>query len=227
MDSRDTVLKKDTLAKLVESPWRSEDTYVTAGAYMSCSFGTHEEVLNKQDPNGVYINGSPMLTVDDCKVSKSEPGTIVDIPYLKMGREIDGNFYSFGYCRSALLPMKRAELEKGFTDSSYILDPGEGEPTFNQMIYPCSPKLLQNAPGSPFKSASGPQNGLPSALPSISAMLENFIGPQVQWTDGSPSVSIQGVAALTSKSCLFCQYGGKIRILTNGMDPAPPEFSER
>ncbi|WP_156130379.1 hypothetical protein [Paenibacillus durus] len=25
----------------------------------------------------------------------------------------------------------------------------------------------------------------------------------------------------------FASMGGKIRLLTNGMDPAPPEFSER
>lgn len=61
MDARETILTKDTLNKLLSSPWRSEDTYVTAGAYMYCTFGTHEEVLNKLEPNGVYINGSPML----------------------------------------------------------------------------------------------------------------------------------------------------------------------
>ncbi|UWS64424.1 DUF4280 domain-containing protein [Bacillus paralicheniformis] len=69
MGVTDTILSKDTLNKLLTSPWRSEDTYVTAGAYMHCSFGTHEEVLNKLEPNGVYINGKPMLTVEDCVLS--------------------------------------------------------------------------------------------------------------------------------------------------------------
>ncbi|MGG4144350.1 DUF4280 domain-containing protein [Paenibacillus algorifonticola] len=227
MGHRETVLKKATLKGLLESPWRSEDTYVTAGAYMHCSYGSHEEVLNKPEPNGIYINGSPMLTVEDCKVSGSTPNTIVGIPFDRMGKEIDGNFYSFGFCRSDLHPMKLAESAGAgpYADPSYMVDPDPDEPTFSRPIYPCAPKLMEApAPsGAPFKSA--PPMGLPSGLPSLSAMLEKLKGPQ--WTNGSPSVSIQGAAALTSKSCLFCQYGGQIRLLTNGMDPAPPEFSVR
>ncbi|AKG33267.1 DUF4280 domain-containing protein [Paenibacillus durus] len=232
MGVTDTILKKDTLAKLLASPWRSEDTYVTAGAYMHCTFGTHEEVLNKQDPNGVYINGNPMLTVEDCVVSASEPGTIQGIPYDKMGQELDGNFYSFGFCRSELLPMKVAEKNSGMPDSSYIFDPDPTEPTFNQYIYPCAPKLLPTVSastpaGPPFKPQAEARPGLLGTLSALTTMLENLLGAQSQWTNGSPNVSIQGVPALTSKSCLFCQYGGKIRLLTNGMDPAPPEFSAR
>ncbi|ANY67388.1 hypothetical protein BBD42_13560 [Paenibacillus sp. BIHB 4019] len=227
MGHRETILKKTTLKALLESPWRSEDTYVTAGAYMHCSYGSHEEVLNKPEPNGIYINGSPMLTVEDCKVSLSTPNTIVGIPFDRMGQEIDGNFYSFGFCRSEQHPMKLAESAGAGmpSDPSYIIDTDPEEPTFNLPVYPCAPKLMAApAPaGAPFKSA--PPIGLPSGLPSLSAMLEKLKGPQ--WTNGSPSVSIQGAAALTSKSCLFCQYGGQIRLLTNGMDPAPPEFSVR
>ncbi|WP_036641108.1 PAAR-like protein, partial [Paenibacillus durus] len=81
--------------------------------------------------------------------------------------------------------------------------------------------------GPPFKPQAERRPGLLGALPSLTTMLEKLAGAQTQWTNGSPSVSIQGVPALTSKSCLFCQYGGQIRLLTNGMDPAPPEFSVR
>ncbi|AKG33271.1 PAAR-like protein [Paenibacillus durus] len=239
MGITDTILKKDTLAKLLASPWRSEDTYVTAGAYMHCTFGTHEEVLNKQDPNGVFINGSPMLTVEDCVVSTSEPGTTMGIAFDAMGRELDGNFYSFGYCRSEMHPIKVALGNGGATAAPYtvdfppfMLDPDPEQPTFNQLTYPCAPKLLPtvsaSAPtGPPFKPQAEARPGLLGALSALTTMLEKLAGAQTQWTNGSPSVSIQGVPALTSKSCLFCQYGGKIRLLTNGMDPAPPEFSAR
>lgn len=220
MGVTDTILTKDTLNKLLSSPWRSEDTYVTAGAYMHCTFGTHEEVLNKLEPNGVYINGSPMLTVEDCATSTSEPGTIHGIPYTKMGQEIDGNFYSFGYCRSELHPMKLAERVAGSkSDPSYIIDPDPTEPTCGQAIYPCAPGIM------PTASASA-QSTLMSK-PSLSALIEALAGAKPQWTNGSPNVSIQGVPALTSKSCLFCTCGGQIRLLTNGMDPAPPEFAVR
>ncbi|MWC31384.1 PAAR-like protein [Paenibacillus sp. MMS18-CY102] len=240
MGVQDTLLQKGTRESLQQSPWRSEDTYVTAGAFMCCSMGTHEEVLNKLDPNGIYINGSPMLTVNDCAVSSSEAGVIkqnfaeTTFPVNRMGQEIDGNFYSFGFCRSVVHPMKMAEgAYPGMAaDSSYIFDPDQSEPTFSKFIYPCAPKLLPtvspSAPsGAPFKKADT-SNG-PFGLPSLSFsdVLANFNLPQTQWTNGSPSVSIQGVPALTSKSCLFCQYGGKIQLLTNGMDPAPPEFSAR
>lgn len=220
MDARETILTKDTLNKLLSSPWRSEDTYVTAGAYMYCTFGTHEEVLNKLEPNGVYINGSPMLTVEDCATSTSEPDTIHGIPYTKMGEEIDGNFYSFGYCRSELHPMKLAERITGpQSDPSYIIDPDPTEPTAGQPIYPCAPVIM------PTISASA-QNKLMSK-PSLSSFVEALAGAKQQWTNGSSNVSIQGVPALTSKSCLFCSCGGQIRLLTNGMDPAPPEFAMR
>ncbi|KQO02120.1 DUF4280 domain-containing protein [Paenibacillus sp. Leaf72] len=230
MEARSTVLKKATLKALLESPWRSEDTYVTAGAYMYCSKGTHEEVLSKQDPNGVYINGSPMLTVEDCVASTSVPGVIKGKPAYLMAEDLNGNFYSFGYCRSEHHPMKEAEegnsLQPGY--HKFIYDPDEQEPTFNRYVYPCAPQLLPtvsaSAPaGAPFKPKTGSSNSVPSLL----EMLENLKVPQVQWTNGSPNVSIQGVAALTSKSCLSCKYGGEIRLLTNGMDPVPPEFSQR
>ncbi|MFD3272991.1 DUF4280 domain-containing protein [Paenibacillus dendritiformis] len=229
----DTMLSKDTLNKLLTSPWRSEDTYVTAGAYMHCSFGTHEEVLNKLEPNGVYINGKPMLTVEDCVPSTSEPGTIYGIPYQKMGREIDGNFYSFGFCRSELHPMKQAERIAGpYSDPSYIIDPDPTEPTFQQAIYPCAPQIMPTvSPSAPAKAPSAAQataqQSALSIMPMLGSLLGALAGAKLQWTNGSPNVSIQGVPALTSKSCLFCTCGGQIRLLTNGMDPAPPEFAAR
>lgn len=225
MGVSDTILSKDTLNKLLSSPWRSEDTYVTAGAYMHCSFGTHEEVLNKLEPNGVYINGKPMLTVEDCVPSTSEPGTIYGIPYQKMGKEIDGNFYSFGFCRSELHPMKQAERIAGpKSDPSYIIDPDPTEPTFGQAIYPCAPQIMPTGSASPSAAA---QQGALSILPMLGSLLGALAEAKLQWTNGSPNVSIQGVPALTSKSCLFCTCGGQIRLLTNGMDPAPPEFAAR
>ncbi|MWC31276.1 PAAR-like protein [Paenibacillus sp. MMS18-CY102] len=239
MGIQDTMLQKGTRESLQQSPWRSEDTYVTAGAYMCCSMGTHEEVLNKLDPNGIYINGSPMLTVNDCAVSSSEAGVIrqeftdITYPVNTMGKEIDGNFYSFGFCRSALHPKKLAQGGSSrWSDASYLVDSDKNEPTFSQNIYPCAPKLLPTASasapsGAPFKKADTSNGPFGFASLSLSDMLANLKLPQTQWTNGSPSVSIQGVPALTSKSCLFCQYGGKIQLLTNGMDPAPPEFSAR
>ncbi|WP_342479873.1 PAAR-like protein [Paenibacillus sp. FSL L8-0340] len=230
MGIMDTLLTKSTLNKLLESPWRSEDTYVTAGAYMHCTRGTHEEVLNKQDPNGVYINGRPMLTVKDCALSTSEPGTIQGaIPFDRMGQALDGNFYSFGYCRSDMNPLKAAEKTLGFTDPSYMVDPDPEEPTTGQFIYPCAPKLMPTVlgPSSAGGPSPEPQFKLSGAVSALTTLLERLAGAQTEWTNGSPNVSIQGVQALTSKSCLFCQYGGQIRLLTNGMDPAPPEFSAR
>jgi len=233
MGITDTILKKDTRNKLLASPWRSEDTYVTAGAYMHCTFGTHEEVLNKLEPNGIYINGSPMLTVDDCVPSTSEPGTIHGIPFAKMGQEIDGNFYSFGYCRSELHPMKLAEKITGpMSDPSYIIDPDPTEPTMGKPIYPCSPQLMPTASSlaptqAPFTAKAALQQSSPMALPMLDSLVDALTGAKAQWTNGSANVSIQGVPALTSKSCLYCKCGGKIGLLTNGMDPAPPEFSVR
>ncbi|MFF2089255.1 PAAR-like protein [Paenibacillus sp. NPDC058174] len=226
MGITDTFLSKDTRNKLLSSPWRSEDTYVTAGAYMACTLGSHEEVLNKQEPNGIFINGSPMLTVDDCVPSTSTSGTIRGvIPFQQMGQEVDGNFYSFGFCRSERHPMKLAESIAG-RDSSYVFDTDSTEPTFGQEIYPCAPQIMPtvSAP-SPIQAAAQP-SALP-ALPTLSSLLDAWNVAKPQWTNGSPTVSIQGVPALTSKSCLFCTCGGQIRLLTNGMDPAPPEFSAR
>jgi hypothetical protein len=146
-----------------------------------------------------------------------------------MGQELDGNFYSFGYCRSDMNPLKAAEKTLGFTDPSYMVDPDPEEPTAGQFIYPCAPKLMPTVlgPSSAGGPSTEPQFKLSGAVSALTTLLERLAGAQTEWTNGSPNVSIQGVQALTSKSCLFCQYGGQIRLLTNGMDPAPPEFSAR
>ncbi|MCG7376414.1 DUF4280 domain-containing protein [Paenibacillus sp. ACRSA] len=229
----DTVLDKGTLGELLSSPWRSEDTYVTAGAYMYCTLGTHEDVLNKLEPNGVYINGSPMLTVDDCVTSTSEPRVMHGVPCTKMGENIDGNLYSFGYCRSELHPMKTAEKLIGdYAALPHIIDPDPLEPTFGKAVFPCAPDLMPTASASapaqaPFTAQATAQLSALVSLPMSNSLLDALTGATTKWTNGSSNVSIQGVPALTSKSCLYCKCGGKISLLTNGMDPAPPQFSAR
>lgn len=207
--SKESFLKKQTINTLMTAPWRADETYVTRGAYMYCTMGTHEEVLNQRKENGVYINGSPMMTVNDCVVSSSEHINGV-VQFDRPGQEIDGNFYSFGYCRSLMHPLKLAELSGTFIDSSYIYDydPDTGTESFDKKIFPCVPQIAPNFINTPIG---------PLPLP----------GAKVQWQNGSPSVFIEDVAVLTSKSCLNCLCGGKIEFLTNGMDPAPYEFLER
>ncbi|CAM4484588.1 DUF4280 domain-containing protein [Paenibacillus macerans] len=205
-------LKPSTIQQLtVEERWRSEETYVTRGAYMYCTMGTHEDVLNLTQDHGVYVNGQPLMTVKDCVVASSEhvTGNVeFDVP----GNKVDGNIYSFGFCRSLLHPQKMAEIQRiplgqpggpPVADSSYIYDIDPETETLlpgQKKIYPCVPKfdLIEHL------------TGIPAGEP--------------VWSNGSTNVKIQGVPALTTSSCLFCRWGGAIKFLTNGMDPAPYEL---
>lgn len=134
-----TFLKPSTIQEL-NSEWRAEETYVTRGAYMRCSCGTHEDLLNQTDVTGVFINDQQMMTVKDCRIATSEHinGKLVfDVP----GDKIDGNLFSFGYCRSAMHPQKVGEKE-GVMDGTYIFDvDAETEAPMSNKVWPCVPHL--------------------------------------------------------------------------------------
>jgi len=233
-------LKQSTISELMNAPWRAEskrETYVTRGAYMYCTMGTHEEVLNQLEPNGVYINQNKMMTVKDSVPSNSEPGSWHGYPIEKLKGEMNGNFYSFGFCRSPLNPMKMAHVATEDSGPSYIYnyDPDTKVMPANEeqhKIFPCVPKLMPHLKPIPmgFSTEMNPSsptsaNGFPN-FASIVASLDK-LAEGAEWDNGSSNVMIDGVPALTTKSCLTCKYGGKIQLLTNGMEPTPPEFLER
>lgn len=195
----ETMLSPSLVRALSEESWRSAETYVSSGAYMQCSFGTHEEVLNQPVPNSVLINENPMMTINDCKVAP--PG--------------EGNLYSFGYCRSKML--KAYQMDKDNQGLSMYggiqdYDPGSGRPypssigpesfIFGPMVYPCKPEFV----------------------PSMMSPLSDDASAGPQWENGSKIVNIDGVPVLTSKSCLRCVNSGLITFLTNGMDMPPLDF---
>ncbi|AJS61112.1 DUF4280 domain-containing protein [Paenibacillus sp. IHBB 10380] len=208
----DSFIKPSTIIKLTEEEvWRKEETYVARGAHMYCTMGTHEEVLNQIENHGVYVNGQSLMTVDDCVVSSSENIT-GNVNYDEPGNEIDGNLYSFGFCRSLIHPQKVAEINNiplgqpggpPVPDGSYIFDvePESGSLLGNK-IYPCVPKFDPR----PMDTSRG------------------NLTLATRWSGGSPNVTIQGAPALTTSSCLYCRWAGVIKFLTNGMDPIPPEF---
>ncbi|MUG44334.1 DUF4280 domain-containing protein [Paenibacillus woosongensis] len=224
-------LKQSTISELMNAPWRAEskkETYVTRGAYMYCTMGTHEEVLNQLEPNGVYINENKMMTVKDCVTSKSEEKTFRGFPIEELKGEMDGNFYSFGFCRSPQNPMKIAHVATGDSGPSYIYnyDPDTKVLPYGEehKIFPCVPKLIPHLKVGPIGVDEG-VNRFPNLVDIMSSLAKLSEG--VEWDNGSSNVMIDGVPALTTKSCLTCKYGGKIQILTNGMEPTPPEFLER
>lgn len=224
-----TMLKKSTIQEIESAEWRQRETYVTRGAIMHCTLGTHEDVLNQPEANGVYINRHPIMTVNDCKVSTSvkhpgsylEPEGVFEVP----GPVADGNIHSFGFCRSFMHPSKpyEAELIKtyGGDDMEKIGREMKREFAFDfdrdtetvdekRLLYPCVPNLAV-ASGNPLKSAGKTGRAL---------------SEYAEWQNGSKTVRANGTPALTSKSCLNCIYGGKIKLLTNGMDMAPYEMIE-
>ncbi|GAA0137032.1 hypothetical protein YSY43_38730 [Paenibacillus sp. YSY-4.3] len=224
-------LKQSTISELMNAPWRAEskkETYVTRGAYMYCTEGTHEEILNQLEPNGVYINQNKMMTVKDCVLSSSEPETRDGVPFERLKGKMDGNFYSFGFCRSDQNPLKVAHKATGMPDPSYIYnyDPDTKIlPSGNEnMIFPCAPKLIPHLKTGPIGFDEGVKR-IPNLVDIMSSLAKLSEG--VEWDNGSSNVMIEGVPALTTKSCLTCKYGGKIQLLTNGMEPTPPEFLER
>ncbi|MGG3504888.1 DUF4280 domain-containing protein [Paenibacillus lautus] len=232
-------LKQSTISEIMNAPWRAEskrETYVARGAYMYCTMGTHEEVLNQLEPNGVYINDNKMMTVKDCVPSSSEEKTFMGFPIEELKGEMNGNFYSFGFCRSALNPMKIAHVATGDSGPSYIYnyDPDTKVLPYGEehKIFPCVPKLMPHLQPTPMGYAMGMNNSSLtsiSGVPNFAAMMAGLVKPSdgVEWDNGSSNVMIDGVPALTTKSCLTCKYGGKIQLLTNGMEPTPPEFLER
>lgn len=218
-----TMLKKSTIQELESAEWRQRETYVTRGAIMHCTLGTHEDVLNQPEANGVYINRHPIMTVNDCKVSTSvkhpgsewDPEGIFEVP----GPVADGNIHSFGFCRSLMHPSKPYEVEliktfekdtmeqigrKMSREFAFDFDRDMEKVDETRLLYPCVPNLAV-ASGNPLKSSG--ESG-------------------TQWQNGSKTVHVNGTPALTNKSCLNCIYGGKIQLLTNGMDMAPYEMIE-
>lgn len=204
---KEKFLKKSIIQEMKENVGE-QDTFVTAGAYMYCTMGTHEEVLNQLQSNGTYINNTAMMTVADCKVSTSEPKTYGGFPYDEPGQVIDGNLFSFGYCRSLLHPLKLADIS-GSVNSSYLFDYDPDTDTVftsnEDRIYPCVPNFSPPVLFNPFGINFGP----------------------AQWQNGNEKVLVNGIPALTNKSCLHCKHGGKIEFLSNGMEPVPSEFSDK
>lgn len=229
-------LKQSTISELMNAPWRAEskkETYVTRGAYMYCTEGTHEEILNQLEPNGVYINQNKMMTVKDCVTSSSEPDSWGGYPIENLKGEMNGNFYSFGFCRSLQNPMKIAHVATGDSGPSYIYnyDPDTKvmpPPEEQYKIFPCVPKLIPHLKTGPTGFDEG-MNASVKRVPNLVEIMSSLakLSEGVEWDNGSSNVMIDGVPALTTKSCLTCKYGGKIQILTNGMEPTPPEFLER
>ncbi|TVX95098.1 DUF4280 domain-containing protein [Cohnella terricola] len=133
-------LTQEMINELTLTPWRTTETFVTRGAFMHCTNGTHEEVLNQPTVNGVYINENPMMTVKDCNPSTSSgrnPESEV------VGKNIDGNFHSFGYCRSEIHPRaKIVEEYKIPPDKIGGLPVAFNPETYEmQFVYPCVPKI--------------------------------------------------------------------------------------
>ncbi|RRJ61874.1 DUF4280 domain-containing protein [Paenibacillus oralis] len=188
----------------LNTAWRDTETYITSGAYMQCSCGTHEEVLNRVTNNGVYINKNPMMTVRDCKVSTSKIKE-GDKALEELEGNIDGNLYSFGYCRSDRHPafIKGEQTAPGAYGGEVDYDVDSGTNIPGKFIYPCIPEFVTRL--------SGPTSDSSMCI-------------QPEWQNGSKTVSIDGVPVLTSKSCLTCVKGGQITFLTNGMDMPPLDF---
>lgn len=230
-----TMLKKAAIAELLSSDWRKRETYITRGAFMYCTKGTHEEVLNQLEVNGVYVNKNPIMTVNDCKVSTSvshDADSYLGDYYEEPGTVIDGNIHSFGFCKSEFHPSKVFETtftpKEMYREFSYNFEPDQPvsgtNPDQNNKIYPCVPKLVSSS-ANPMKSgaALAMAAGGGAAAAAISSIADAI---EARWENGSDTLFINGVPALTSKSCLTCAYGGKIGFLTNGMDMPPFEFVE-
>lgn len=206
---KEKFLKKSIIQEMVANAGE-QVTFVTAGAYMYCTLGTHEEVLNQLQTNGTYINNTTMMTVADCKVSTSTPDHWQGAQFDVQSETIDGNLHSFGYCRSPIHPLKTVDQRgEGMTPdihstAIYDYDPdAEVDLTTGQdRIYPCVPRWLPATPFDPSGRTFSPE----------------------QWQNGNEKVLVNGVPALTNKSCLYCKYGGEVKFLSNGMEPIPGDF---
>lgn len=220
----ETFLKTETIAKL-RAALDEKETFVARGAFMYCTMGTHEERLNRPASKGVFVNRNELMTVADSQVSSSEhiEGQIV---YDEPGTEMDGNIYSFGFCRSEDHPQKDAEMNPDryhppIVDGSYIfdVDPNTLTQISGKKIFPCVPKLV---------AVPSIMQATPLPTPESLLSIINLIQPQLalapQWEPGHPKVTIEGVPALTTNSCLQCKWGGTIRFLTNGMEEMPDDL---
>lgn len=209
----ETFLKTETIAKL-RAALDERETFVARGAFMYCSMGTHEERLNRPASKGVFVNRNELMTVSDCQVSSSEQYSDT---YNHLKNEMDGNLYSFGFCRSE----NHAEEGKRVDMSSWIqdVDPNTLSSISGKEIYPCAPKLM--AAASMMKITPLPT---PESLLSIINLLKPQLAPLPQWEPGHPKVTIEGVPALTTNACLHCKWGGTIRFLTNGMEEMPDDL---
>ncbi|AWB43684.1 hypothetical protein DCC85_05260 [Paenibacillus sp. CAA11] len=199
----DNFLKKSIINELTNMSLQKK-TLVTEGAYMYCTMGTHEDILNQPNKNGTYLNGKPLLTVKDCKVSTSESDIFSGIPFEKPSETVDGNLYSFGFCRSKFHPLKLNNLAASYSPYSFDYDPDTGTHLFGKenLLMPCVPNL--------------------GALMFFTPIGYGF--GEVQWQNGHEKLQIEGVPALTNHSCLSCIYGGQIKLLSNGMEPVPSEL---
>ncbi|RRJ61885.1 DUF4280 domain-containing protein [Paenibacillus oralis] len=230
-----TMLKKSTVDEL-KTDWRQRETYITRGAFMYCTMGTHEDVLNQPKVNGMFVNKNPIMTVSDCKVSTSiaQVASYLGVDgFEQPGTVIDGNIHSFGFCRADQHPskvyettLKPKDMHREFAfDFDPDQPPSAANPDKSKKIYPCVPKFISSS-ANPLKGSALAQSlmGGERAEAAKNAIMEYFGGPR--WQKGSETLFINGVPALTSKSCLTCAYGGDIGFLTNGMDMPPFEFVE-
>ncbi|MCA1295006.1 DUF4280 domain-containing protein [Paenibacillus sp. alder61] len=199
-------LKQSVVDELMNAAWR-KTTLVSRGAYIYCSKGTHEDILNQTEKNGVFLNGNPIMTVKDCKVSPSESEELAGVPYREPKPEVEGNLHSFGYCRSEFHPLKVGNVGVPYKPKMQDYDPDTGvtKEGDENRLYPCVPIIMPKIFFSPF--------GLDIA--------------GGEWENGHEKIKINGVPALTSKSCLRCLYGGEIKLLSNGMEPVPGELMDQ
>ncbi|MNI10178.1 hypothetical protein D3C73_632780 [compost metagenome] len=176
------------------------------------------------------------MTVNDCNISTSvarDGYSYLGNYYEEPGDVIDGNIHSFGFCKSEFHPSKVYEttynLQEMDREYAYDVNPDDPKlnenPNMNIKIYPCVPKLL-SASSNPLKASAfmDMMTGGQHAAAAANSITEHFSG--ARWQNGSETLFINGVPALTSKSCLTCAYGGQIGFLTNGMDMPPFEFVE-
>lgn len=209
----ETFLKTETIAKL-RATLDEKETFVARGAFMYCTNGTHEERLNRPASKGVFVNRNELMTINDCQVSSSTQRSGM---YDSLDYKMDGNLYSFGFCRSEAHSQKGEEVDR----SNWIkdVDPNTLISNFDKEIYPCAPKLM--AAASIMQASPLPT---PESLLSIINLLQPQLAPAPQWEPGHPKVTIEGVPALTTNACLQCKWGGTIRFLTNGMEEMPDDL---
>lgn len=200
-------LKQSIIDELMSTTWR-KTTLVSRGAYVYCTMGTHEDILNQPQKNGVYLNKNPIMTVQDCKVAEGDYEYLGGATFKEPKDEVTANLHSFGYCRSPQHPLKNDPAGLAYKPKlqDYLPDTGVELSGDENRLYPCVPFIM---PQISFKPPFG-----------ISLS-------EGEWQNGHSKLKIEGVPALTSKSCLNCIYGGTIHLLSNGMEPVPGELLDQ